>query len=71
MGSSKSSSKRKIDSHTGLPQQEKNPQNLTLYLKELENEEQTKSKGNRGKETVKSRNKSNRNLKTNSKDPEH
>ena len=57
MGCSKSSSKREVYSNTSLPQkQQKSPiNNLTLYLKQLEKEEQTKPKVSRRKETIKIR----------------
>ena len=48
MGCSKSSSKREVYSNTILPQ----INNLTLHLKELEKEEQTKSKVSRRKEII-------------------
>ena len=55
MGSTKSSSKREVYS-TILPQEiRKNSNNLTLCLKQLEKEEQTKLKVSRRKEIIKSR----------------
>ena len=42
MGQSKSSSKREVYSDTGLPQEKSQINNLSLHLKELEKEEQTK-----------------------------
>ena len=56
MGYSKSSSKREVHSDT-CPHQEtrKIPNTLTLHLKELEKEEQTKPKFNRSKEIMKIR----------------
>ena len=60
MGHSKSSSKRKVYSNTFLPQEtRKISNNLTLYLKQLEKEEQTKPKVSRRKETIKIRGKIN------------
>ena len=51
MGHSKSSSKREVYSNTSLPQEtRKISNNLTLCLKQLEKEEQTKPKVNRRKE---------------------
>ena len=48
MGHSKSSSKREVYSNTSLPQEtRKISNNLTLCLKQLEKEEQTKPKVNR------------------------
>ena len=45
MGCSKSSSKREVHSNTILPQETTNiSNNLTLHLKELEKEEQTKQR---------------------------
>ena len=57
MGCSKSSSKREVYSNTILPQKQEKSQinNLTLHLKELEKEEQTKPKGSRRKEIIKIR----------------
>ena len=57
MGHSKSSSKREVYSKTSLPhKQQKSPiNNLTLYLKQLEKEEQTKPKVSRRKEIIKIR----------------
>lgn len=49
MGHSKNSTKRKLPSITGLPQET----NLTLDLKELEKKHQTKSKVNQRKEILK------------------
>ena len=54
MGCSKSSSKRKVYSNTSLSQEtRKISNNLTLHLKELEKEEQTKPKISRRKEIIK------------------
>ena len=44
MGYSKSSPKREVYSNTILPQEKHQIDNLTLYLKQLEKEEQNKSK---------------------------
>ena len=57
MGCSKSSSKREVYSNTILPQETRkiSNKNLTLHLKELEKEEQTKSKVSRRKEIIKIR----------------
>ena len=56
MGCSKSSSKREVYSYTGLPQEtRKISNNLTLHLKKLEKEEQTKPKVSRRKEIIKIR----------------
>ena len=57
MGCDKSSSKRKVHSDTSLPQKQEKSQinNLTLHLKELEKEEQTKPKVSRRKENIKIR----------------
>ena len=57
MGCSKSSSKREVYSYTSLPKKQEKSQinNLTLHLKELEKEEQTKSKVSRRKEIIKIR----------------
>ena len=53
---SKSSSKREVYSCTSLPQEtRKISNNLTLHLKELEKEEQTKPKVSRRKELIKIR----------------
>ena len=53
---SKSSSKREVYSYTSLPQEtRKISNNLTLHLKELEKEEQTKPKVSRRKEIIKIR----------------
>ena len=58
MGHSKSSSKREVNSKTILPQEIRkiSNNNLTLYLRQTE-KEQTKSKVNRRKEIIRSRNK--------------
>ena len=55
MGCSKSSSKRKVHSDTGLPWKQEKSQikNLTHHLKELEKEEQTKLKVSRRKGIIK------------------
>ena len=60
MGCSKSSSKREVYNNTSLlyflKKQEKSQiNNLTLHLKELEKEEQTKPKVSRRKEIIKIR----------------
>ena len=55
MGCSKSSSKREVYSDTSLPQGTRISNNLTLHLKELEKEEQTKPKVSRRKEIIKIR----------------
>ena len=57
MGCSKSSSKREFYSNTILPQETRKSQinNLTLHLKQLEKEEQTKPKVSRKKEIIKIR----------------
>ena len=56
MGCSKSSSKREVYSYTSLPQEtRKISNNLSLHLKELEKEEQTKCKVSRRKEIIKIR----------------
>ena len=56
MGCSKSSSKREVYSNTSLPQEtRKISNNLTLHVKELEKEQQTKPQVHRRKEIVKIR----------------
>ena len=60
MGCSKSSHKREIYSNRGLPQEarkilNKQPNHLTLHLKELEREQQMKPNANRIKEIIKIR----------------
>ena len=57
MGCSKSSSKREAYSSTSLPQETRKSHinNLTLHLKELEKEEQTRPKVSRRKEIIKIR----------------
>ena len=56
MGCSKTSSKKEVYSYTSLPQEtRKISNNLTLHLKELEQEEQTKPKVSRRKEIIKIR----------------
>ena len=57
MACSKSSSKREVYSYTSLPQKQEKSQiySLTLHLKELEKEEQTKPKVSRRKEIIKIR----------------
>ena len=57
MGCTKCSSKRKDYSNTVLPQETRNIQinNLTLYLKQLEKEEQKKPRVRRRKEIIKLR----------------
>ena len=56
MGCSKSSSKTEVYSNISLPQEKRNISNhLTLHLKELEKEEQTKPKVSRRKEIIKIR----------------
>ena len=54
MGCSKNSSNREVYSNTSLPQETRKSQinNLTLHLKELEKEEQTKPKVSRRKEII-------------------
>ena len=53
MGCGKSSSKREVYSYKSLTQEtRKISNNLTLHLKELQKEEQTKSKVSRRKETI-------------------
>ena len=50
----KSSTKRELYSNTGLPQETRKKSqinNLTLHLKKLEKEEQTKPKVSRGKKS--------------------
>ena len=60
MGCNKSSSKREVYSHTGLPQEiRKISNNLIFHLKEL-GREQTKPKVSRRKEIIKMREKINR-----------
>ena len=57
MGSSKNSSKREVYSDTSPPLETRKSQrnNLTLHLKELEKEKQTKPKVSRRKEMIKIR----------------
>ena len=58
MGRSKSSSKREVYSNTILPQEARRKSqinNVTLHIKELEKEEQTKPKVSRRKEIIKIR----------------
>ena len=56
MGRSKRSSKREVYSYTSLPQETRKISNsLTLHLKEVEKEEQTKLKVSRRKEIIKIR----------------
>ena len=55
MGCNKSSSKREIYSNTIKKQEKSQINNLTLHLKELEKEEQTKPKVSRRKEIIKIR----------------
>ena len=57
MGCNKSSSKREVYCSTILPQETRKISNthLTLHLKELEKEKQTKPKVSRRKEIIKSR----------------
>ena len=57
MGFSKSSSKREVHSNTSPPQETRKIQinNLTLHLKQLEKEKQTKPKVGRRKEIIKIR----------------
>ena len=56
MGCSKCSSKREVYSNTILPQETRNiSNNLTLHLKQLEKEEQTKPKVNKRKDIIKIR----------------
>ena len=54
MGCSKSSSNWEVYSNTILPQEIRKCQinNITLHLKQLEKEEQTKHKFSRGKEII-------------------
>ena len=54
MGCSKSSSKKEVYTYTGLLQETRKSQinNLTLHLKELKKEEQTKPKVSRRKEII-------------------
>ena len=52
MGCSKSSSKREVYSNTILPQEKHRIDNLTLHLKQLEKEEQKKTKVSRRKEII-------------------
>ena len=61
MGCSKSSSKREVYSYTSLPQETRKSQvnNLTLHVKELEKEGQTKPKVSRRKEIIKIRGETN------------
>ena len=54
MGQSKSNSKRVIYSDTTLPQETREvSNNLTLHLKQLEKEEQTKPKVSKRKQIIK------------------
>ena len=55
MGRSKSSPKREVYSNTILPQEIHGLENLTLHLKQLEQEEQKNAKVSRRKETIKIR----------------
>ena len=56
MGHSKGSSKREVYSDTSLPQEtRKISNNLTLHLKELQKEEQTKPRVSRRKDVIKIR----------------
>ena len=57
MGCSKSSSKKEVYSNTILPQEIREIPNkqLNLHLKQLEEQEETKSKGSRRKEILKVR----------------
>ena len=56
MGWSKSRSKRKVYSNTSPPQETRKSSNkLTLHLKQLEREEQTRPKVSRRKEIIKIR----------------
>ena len=57
MGCSKSSSKKEVNSNAILPQETRkiSNNNLTLHLKQLEKEEQTKPKVSRRKEIIKTR----------------
>ena len=61
MGCNKSSSKREVYSNTILPQETRKSQvnNLTLHVKELEKEGQTKPKVSRRKEIIKIRGETN------------
>ena len=56
MGCSKIGTKREVYNNTDLPQEtRKTSNNLSLYLKELEKEEQKKPKVSRRKEIIKNR----------------
>ena len=57
MGHSKSCSKREVYSNTSLSQETKKSQinDITLHLKQLENDEQTNPKVSRRKEIIKIR----------------
>ena len=56
MGFSKIGTKREVYNNTDLPQEtRKTSNNLSLYLKELEKEEQKKPKVSRRKEIIKNR----------------
>ena len=52
MGCGNCSSKREVYSITSLPQESSQINNLTLYLKQLENKEQAKPKVSRRKELI-------------------
>ena len=53
MGHCKSSAKEKIHSITGLPQEKSQINNITLHLKQLENEEMKNPRETRSKEKFK------------------
>ena len=71
MGCSKNSSKKEVYSNINLPQKWAKHQinNLTLYLKQLEKEEQRNPKVSRRKEIIPIRTEINRNKRNNSKYP--
>ena len=71
MGCSKNSSKKEVYSNINLPQKWAKHQinNLTLYLKQLEKEEQRNPKVSRMKEIIPIRTEINRNKRNNSKYP--
>ena len=55
MGHCKSSAKGKVHSNTGIPQETRKKNNLTLHLKQLEKEEMENSRVSRRKEILKIR----------------
>ena len=57
VGHYKSSAKRKVHSNTGIPQETSQINNLTLQLKQLENEEMKNPRVSRRKEILKIRQK--------------